>query len=348
TKSKRDLMVFVTNVFFPVQNPPEYKQLFRRGGCPRWLLDPRLGPPRLSADWLPSAGWRYDVPNSTIIYSSTNEAREPPHTFPFNLFLPRRMSSRFALIKRDFFCQNSQIQSTILLEGANEAGLLFRGIGERNFWAVLLQKGGGIYLIRVKNGEKQILGTVGNFRVQGAEGEEPVRYTRQQENMEEARPKGYEECTQSDPDPDPPIAREPPHTFPFNLFLPRRMSSRFALIKRDFFCQNSQIQSTILLEGANEAGLLFRGIGERNFWAVLLQKGGGIYLIRVKNGEKQILGTVGNFRVQGAEGEEPVRYTRQQENMEEARPKGYEECTQSDPDPDPPIPIPRSRSRSRS
>lgn len=161
-------MVFVTNVFFPVQNPPEYKQLFRRGGCPRWLLDPRLGPPRLSADWLPSAGWRYDVPNSTIIYSSTNEAREPPHTFPFNLFLPRRMSSRFALIKRDFFCQNSQIQSTILLEGANEAGLLFRGIGERNFWAVLLQKGGGIYLIRVKNGEKQILGTVGNFRVQGS------------------------------------------------------------------------------------------------------------------------------------------------------------------------------------
>ncbi|CDJ43221.1 hypothetical protein, conserved [Eimeria tenella] len=166
TKSKIDLMTFVTNVFFPAQEPPEYKRLFKKGGCPRWMMDPRLGPPQLAADWLPASGWSYDVPNQTIIYASSQEAREPPHAFPFNLFLPRRVSSRFALMKRDFFCQGTQIQSSISLNGAKEAGLLFRGVGERNFWAVLLSLGDGVSLVRVKNGERINLGSIGALRVQ--------------------------------------------------------------------------------------------------------------------------------------------------------------------------------------
>lgn len=167
SKSKLDLMVFVANVFFPSQNPPEYKTLFKRGGCPRWLLDPRRGTPELANDWLPSSGWSYDLAKQTIAYTGSKEAKEPAHLFPFSLFLPRRTSSSFALIKRDFFCQNTQIQSTITLNGAKEAGLVFRSVGERNFWAVLMTLGEGISLVRVKNGERQKLGTIGNFFVQG-------------------------------------------------------------------------------------------------------------------------------------------------------------------------------------
>ncbi|KAL8426540.1 hypothetical protein Efla_006605 [Eimeria flavescens] len=166
-KSKLDLMVFITNVFFPSQDPPEYKRKFQKGGCPRWLLDPRKGSVELAKDWLPAAGWSYDVPSQIIQYSGSDEAKEPPHAFPFNLFLPRRASARFALMKRDFFCQGTQIQSTIMLAGANEAGLIFRGVGERNFWTVLLGLGGKIKLFRVKNGEKHQLGTIGDFIVQG-------------------------------------------------------------------------------------------------------------------------------------------------------------------------------------
>lgn len=212
-KSKLDLMVFITNVFFPSQDPPEYKAKFKRGGCPRWLLDPRREPQELANDWLPAPGWAYDLPNQVISYSGSEEAKEPAHAFPFNLFLPRRPSSRFALVKRDFFCQGTQIQSTIMLDGAKEAGLLFRGVGERNFWAVLLALRGRINIVRVKNGERLNLGTVGNLVVQGGqwytvnvqeqigdvvvtasrEGEEHMRSTRKQEAEEEARPKGYEE-----------------------------------------------------------------------------------------------------------------------------------------------------------
>lgn len=167
TKSRLDLMVFITNVFFPSQDPPEYKKIFKRGGCPRWLLDPRQGSLHFTNDWLPAPGWSYDVPNQTIVYTGSEEAKEPPHSFPFNLFLPRRTSTRFALMKRDFFCQGTQVQSTIMLDGAKEAGLIFRGVGERNFWAALITLGAGINLIRVKNGERQNLGTIGNFMVQG-------------------------------------------------------------------------------------------------------------------------------------------------------------------------------------
>lgn len=167
TRSKLDLMVFVANTFFPRQYPPEYKQMFKRGGCPRWLLDPRRADAEVLTDWLPpAAAWRYDVPNATIEYSGSEEAKEPQHPFPFNFFLPRRMSLRFALIKRDFFCQNTQIQSTMMLDGAKEAGLVFRAIGERNFWAVLLTLGGSIQLIRVRRGERINLGTVGTYTVQ--------------------------------------------------------------------------------------------------------------------------------------------------------------------------------------
>ncbi|KAL8453235.1 hypothetical protein Emag_001967 [Eimeria magna] len=193
-KSKLDLMVFITNVFFPRQEPPEYKQKFQRGGCPRWLLDPRKGTPDLTKDWLPADGWSYDLASQVIEYRGSEEAKEPAHAFPFSLFLPRRASTRFALIKRDFFCQGTQIQSTIMLNGAKEAGLVFRGVGERNFWAVMLTLGGGINLLRVKNGEKQNLGSVGGFLVQVLEGQEPVKFSRQQEKEEEVRPKNYEDC----------------------------------------------------------------------------------------------------------------------------------------------------------
>ncbi|KAL8433473.1 hypothetical protein ACSSS7_003863 [Eimeria intestinalis] len=193
-KSKLDLMVFITNVFFPRQEPPEYKLKFQRGGCPRWLLDPRKGTPELTKDWLPATGWAYDLPNQIIEYRGSEEAKEPAHAFPFNLFLPRRASTRFALIKRDFFCQGTQIQSTIMLNGAKEAGLVFRGVGERNFWAVMLTLGRGINLLRVKNGEKQNLGSIGDFFVQVLEGKEPVKFSRQQEKEEEVRPKNYEDC----------------------------------------------------------------------------------------------------------------------------------------------------------
>ncbi|KAL8451841.1 hypothetical protein Emed_001721 [Eimeria media] len=193
TKAKLDLMVFITNIFFPRQEPPEYKQKFQRGGCPRWLLDPRKGNLDLNKDWLPVAGWSYDLANQVIEYRGSEEAKEPAHAFPFNLFLPRRASTRFALIKRDFFCQGTQIQSTIMLNGAKEAGLVFRGVGERNFWAVMLTLGRGINLIRVKNGEKQNLGNIGNLFVQVLEGQEPVKFSRQQEKDEEVRPKNYED-----------------------------------------------------------------------------------------------------------------------------------------------------------
>ncbi|KAL8270943.1 hypothetical protein Esti_005155 [Eimeria stiedai] len=232
-KSKLNLMVFITNIFFPHQEPPEYKRKFQRGGCPRWLLDPRKGTPDLTKDWLPADGWSYDLANQVIEYRGSEEAKEPAHAFPFNLFLPRRASTRFALIKRDFFCQGTQIQSTIMLNGAKEAGLIFRGVGERNFWAVMLTLGGGINLLRVKNGEKQNLGGIGDFLVQGGqwytlnvqeligdvrvtvgevkvkthnsaelivtmllvlEGKEPVKFSRQQEKEEEVRPKNYEDC----------------------------------------------------------------------------------------------------------------------------------------------------------
>lgn len=163
SKSRFNLLVSMANLLFPNELPGEYKQTFAELGCKRYSYPGTLAP---EEEWLQTTGWAFNPTDQLISFSGQSEAKEPPHAFPFNLFLPRRPSLRTALIKQNFLCANSQIQAAVMLESAEEAGVLFRVIGERNFWGVFLVPGDdGIKLIRVKNGERIELGSVGKTPV---------------------------------------------------------------------------------------------------------------------------------------------------------------------------------------
>lgn len=154
-RSKFNLFVFLANLFYPGQNPSKYKETFQTGGCPSWFLDYTTTNQQIANEWISRPGWTYRHQESVISYEGNSDGVENPHPFPF-FWLTRRPSLKNALIKRNFFCQNSQLQSDVMLRGAKEAGILFRVIGERNFWAVIAKEGEHMKLIRVKEGEPQV------------------------------------------------------------------------------------------------------------------------------------------------------------------------------------------------
>lgn len=149
-------MIWLTNLLFPQETPKTFKTNFTAKGCPTWYTDPNRTPAFFNEDFLVTRDWTYSPSRQTIEYVGREEIREPPHAFPF-FFLSRRDSSRNALIKRNFLCQNTRVQAEVNLGGAAQAGVLFRGIGERNFWAALLTVDSGLELIRVKDGERIVV-----------------------------------------------------------------------------------------------------------------------------------------------------------------------------------------------
>nr|CEL65190.1 TPA: hypothetical protein BN1204_010460 [Neospora caninum Liverpool] len=152
-------MVWLTNIIFPGEEPRSFRTYFSAKGCPTWYVDPNRSPTLFDEDFVVTNGWTYDGVYHTIDYHGAEEMVEPAHPFPF-FFLPQRASSRAALIKRNFLCQNSRVQTEVMLRSAHEAGVIFRGIGERNFWAVLLTAGNGLQLVRVKDGERLVLASL--------------------------------------------------------------------------------------------------------------------------------------------------------------------------------------------
>ncbi|KFG58704.1 hypothetical protein TGRUB_319680 [Toxoplasma gondii RUB] len=152
-------LVWLTNIIFPKEAPRFFRTYFTAKGCPTWYVDPNRPPTLFDEDFVVTNGWSYDPASGTVDYHGFQEMVEPAHPFPF-VFLPQRASSRAALIKRNYLCQNSRIQTEVLLGSAHEAGVIFRGIGERNFWTVLLTAGNGLQLVRVKDGERLVLASI--------------------------------------------------------------------------------------------------------------------------------------------------------------------------------------------
>ncbi|PFH36224.1 hypothetical protein BESB_044160 [Besnoitia besnoiti] len=159
-----NLMIWLTNVIFPSEAPQSFRTQFTAKGCPIWYVDPNRPPALFGEDFIVTNGWSYDPSSRTIDYYGGDEMIEPQHPFPF-FFLPRRATSRSALIKRNFLCQNSRVQTEVMLGSARQAGVIFRGISERNFWAFLLTSGNGLELVRVKDGERLVLATISSMNV---------------------------------------------------------------------------------------------------------------------------------------------------------------------------------------
>lgn len=66
------------------------------------------------------------------------------------------MSTRTCLIKKDFFCKKTIAQIDVQLNDASICGFVFRVLGERNYWALIIDTS-SLKLVRIKKGEMLIL-----------------------------------------------------------------------------------------------------------------------------------------------------------------------------------------------
>ncbi|SBS83931.1 conserved Plasmodium protein, unknown function [Plasmodium malariae] len=66
------------------------------------------------------------------------------------------MTTRTSLIKKDFFCKKTIAQLEVQMNDAQTCGLIFRIIGERNYWGLLIDNK-ILKLVRVKDGELIVL-----------------------------------------------------------------------------------------------------------------------------------------------------------------------------------------------
>ncbi|KOB87311.1 hypothetical protein PFDG_02968 [Plasmodium falciparum Dd2] len=67
-----------------------------------------------------------------------------------------RMSTRTSLIKKDFFCKKTIAQLEVQMNDAESCGFIFRIVGERNYWSLMIDKK-VLKLAHVKDGELIIL-----------------------------------------------------------------------------------------------------------------------------------------------------------------------------------------------
>ncbi|SBT33577.1 conserved Plasmodium protein, unknown function [Plasmodium ovale wallikeri] len=66
------------------------------------------------------------------------------------------MTTRTSLIKRDFFCKKTIAQLEVQMNDAQTCGLIFRVLGERNYWGLLIDNK-ILKLVHVKEGELIVL-----------------------------------------------------------------------------------------------------------------------------------------------------------------------------------------------
>lgn len=109
----------------------------------------------ISRDWVQTSGWSYQGQN-TIAYQGEGEAKDKPFWLWF--WKGRRTWTKYALMKSDHFCRNSEILAEVQLRGADEAGIVFRARGTWDFWALLLGKN-GVSLVWFYEGRRRELKT---------------------------------------------------------------------------------------------------------------------------------------------------------------------------------------------
>lgn len=156
-QSKTNALTWLTNVLFPSQNPPYFKKHLSYRGCREYFLRPSNQPVNLSDGWLQTNDWFIQNEEGIIEYKGLDTCREPNHMFPFG-WLDKRMSTRTSLIKKDFFCKKTIAQTDVQINDASACGLLFRVLGERNYWALLIDNS-LLKLSRIKKGEMITLKT---------------------------------------------------------------------------------------------------------------------------------------------------------------------------------------------
>ncbi|GAW80286.1 conserved Plasmodium protein, unknown function [Plasmodium gonderi] len=162
-QSKINVLTWLTNVIYPSETPKYFKKHLDYNRqmtnmsyeCREYFLKPTYDKIDINDGWLQTNNWKLDNENSIIEYNGKDSCREPDHPFPFG-WLDNRMSTRTSLVKKDFFCKKTIAQLEIQINNAESCGLIFRVLGERNFWGLLIDNK-ILKLIRVKDGELLVL-----------------------------------------------------------------------------------------------------------------------------------------------------------------------------------------------
>ncbi|VWU50563.1 conserved protein, unknown function [Hepatocystis sp. ex Piliocolobus tephrosceles] len=137
-QSKINTLTWLTNVLYPSENPPNFKK----------HLDYNKG-------WLQTDNWVMQNENAIIEYTGKDSCREPNHPFPL-WWLDNRMTTRTSLIKKDFFCKKTIAQLEVQTNDATSCGFIFRVVGERNYWGLIIDNK-VLKLIKVNKGEMIVL-----------------------------------------------------------------------------------------------------------------------------------------------------------------------------------------------
>ncbi|CRG99434.1 conserved Plasmodium protein, unknown function [Plasmodium relictum] len=154
-QSKINVLTWLTNVLYPSQNPKYFKKHLDYRGCREYFLKPSYEPIDLNNGWLQTNNWTINNEDAIIEYMGKESCREPNHPFPFG-WLDNRMTTRTSLIKKDFFCKKTIAQLEVQINDAQTCGFIFRVIGERNYWALIIDNR-ILKLVRIKEGELIIL-----------------------------------------------------------------------------------------------------------------------------------------------------------------------------------------------
>ncbi|SBT76417.1 conserved Plasmodium protein, unknown function [Plasmodium ovale] len=154
-QSKINALTWITNVLYPSENPKYFKKYLDHRGCREYFLKPSYDPVDLSEGWLQTNNWKVRNEDAIIEYTGKDSCREPNHPFPFG-WLDNRMTTRTSLIKRDFFCKKTIAQLEVQMNDAQTCGLIFRVLGERNYWGLLIDNK-ILKLVHVKEGELIVL-----------------------------------------------------------------------------------------------------------------------------------------------------------------------------------------------
>lgn len=163
-QSKTNVLTWITNVLFPSQSPEYFKKFLDYRGCREYFSKPSDNPIDLNTGWLQTENWEIDNETAVIEYRGKEGCREPTHSFPFG-WLDNRMSTRSSLIKKDFFCKKTIAQMEVQMNDAQSCGFIFRVIGERNYWALLIDAN-VLKLIRVINGEFILIKAFPELKIQ--------------------------------------------------------------------------------------------------------------------------------------------------------------------------------------
>ncbi|SCN59733.1 conserved Plasmodium protein, unknown function [Plasmodium chabaudi chabaudi] len=163
-QSKINVLTWLTNVIYPSETPKYFKKYLDYKGCREYFLKPSYEPIDLNKQWLQTNDWKANNEDAIIEYSGKESCRESNHPFPFG-WLDNRMTTRTSLIKRDFFCKKTIAQLEVQINDAKSCGLIFRVIGERNYWGLIIEKK-ILKLIQVKDGELIVLKEFKELKIQ--------------------------------------------------------------------------------------------------------------------------------------------------------------------------------------